>query len=136
MVSTPWGANVITRSEICFGIDQGGLGLLGGGIAEFAQLAQSSRPSQISRGLDVRAGSSPIELDRQNEAVVKWAVYDLARDIERLLFRKSIVIGGKTAVRWQHNKVGDKPFLSSFVPVFINGVSPSASEQGCPPPHH
>jgi hypothetical protein len=33
-----------------------------------------------------------------------------------------VVIGGKSALRWQTNLVADKPFLSVFVINFIDGI--------------
>jgi len=49
-------------------------------------------------------------------------MYDLSPEIEPLFFRMQVVIGGKSALRWQTNLVADKPFLSVFVINFIDGI--------------
>jgi hypothetical protein len=49
-------------------------------------------------------------------------MYGLSPEHEVLFFRMQVVIGGKSALRWQTNLVADKPFLSAFVLNFVDGV--------------
>jgi len=49
-------------------------------------------------------------------------MYDLPPELEVLFFRMTVVIGGKSALRWQTNMVADKPFLSAFVINFTDGI--------------
>jgi hypothetical protein len=49
-------------------------------------------------------------------------MYGLSPEHEVLFFRMTVVIGGKSALRWQTNLVADKPFLSVFVINFVDGV--------------
>jgi hypothetical protein len=49
-------------------------------------------------------------------------MYNLSPELEPLFFRMQVVIGGKSALRWQTNLVADKPFLSVFVINFIDGI--------------
>ncbi len=49
-------------------------------------------------------------------------MYDLLPELEALFLRMQVVIGGKSALRWQTNLVGDKPFLSAFVINFVDGI--------------
>jgi hypothetical protein len=49
-------------------------------------------------------------------------MYGLSPALEFLFFRMEVVLGGKSAKRWQTNMVADKPFLSVFVLNFVDGV--------------
>lgn len=49
-------------------------------------------------------------------------MYDLSPELEVLFFRMQVIIGGKSALRWQTNMAADKPFLSVFVLNFVDGI--------------
>lgn len=49
-------------------------------------------------------------------------MYDLSPELEPLFFRMQVIIGGKSALRWQTNMAADKPFLSVFVLNFVDGI--------------
>jgi hypothetical protein len=49
-------------------------------------------------------------------------MYDLPPELEVLFFRMQVVVGGKSALRWQTNMAGDKAILSVFVLNFLDGI--------------
>jgi hypothetical protein len=49
-------------------------------------------------------------------------MYDLSPELEPLFFRMQVIIGGKSALRWQTNMAADKPILGVFVLNFVDGI--------------
>jgi hypothetical protein len=49
-------------------------------------------------------------------------MYNLPPELEALFFRMHVFIGGKSALRWQINLAGDKPFLSMSIINFADGI--------------
>ena len=49
-------------------------------------------------------------------------MYDLSPELESLFFRMQVIIGGKSALRWQTNMAADKSILSVFVLNFVDGI--------------